>query len=90
MLRCCETIRAANCAATHVGQEATLCGWVDSYRDHGGVLFIDCAIVTAKPKSFSTQRAAPECRNWPADLRSEFVIQVDRQGRPAARRDHQP
>ena len=25
----------------HVGQEATLCGWVDTYRDHSGVLFID-------------------------------------------------
>ena len=25
----------------HVGTEATLCGWVDGYRDHGGGIFID-------------------------------------------------
>ena len=25
----------------HVGQQVTLCGWVDTYRDHSGVLFID-------------------------------------------------
>ena len=25
----------------HVGKSVTLCGWGDTYRVHGGVLFID-------------------------------------------------
>ena len=30
-----------NLNASHINQEVTLCGWVESRRDHGGVIFID-------------------------------------------------
>ncbi len=36
--------RTHHCAALrleHVDQDVTLCGWVNNYRDHGGVIFID-------------------------------------------------
>lgn len=33
--------RAGSLRASDDGSEVTLCGWVDSRRDHGGVVFLD-------------------------------------------------
>lgn len=63
--------------ASHIGQRATLAGWVHSRRDHGGVIFIDLRdregitqIVFNPEKNKETAEAAH-------DLRSEFVLQVE-------------
>jgi len=36
-----RTDRAGDLRATDIGRDVVLCGWVDSRRDHGGVLFLD-------------------------------------------------
>jgi aspartyl-tRNA synthetase len=62
--------------ATHVAQEVALAGWVDSRRDHGGVIFIDLrdreglTQVVFRPDEF------PEVAASAHTLRSEDVVQV--------------
>lgn len=64
-----------------VGQEVELCGWCNSYRDHGGLIFIDLRDrsgliqLVADPKSPAYEIAA--------SVRSEFVLRA--KGRVRAR-----
>ncbi|MGD0808053.1 MAG: aspartate--tRNA ligase, partial [Anaerolineales bacterium] len=71
-----KTIRCGEVRTEDVGKEVTLAGWVDRWRDHGGVIFLDVrdrwgvVQVTANPAlSAQAHKAASEARN-------EFVIQI--------------
>lgn len=73
------TYRSHHCGAlrkTDAGSRATLCGWVDSRRDHGGVVFIDLrdrngiTQVVFRPEEHAEAAAAAH------GLRSEDVLQV--------------
>jgi aspartyl-tRNA synthetase len=62
--------------AEHVGQEVTLCGWVDSYRDHGGGIFIDLRDRFGKTQIVFSPECGAENQELARTLRSEFVICV--------------
>ncbi len=69
--------------ATDEGREATLCGWVDSYRDHGGTIFLDLRDRYGKTQVVFGPEGGEELLGQARTLRSEDVVQVI--GRVAAR-----
>jgi aspartyl-tRNA synthetase len=62
--------------ATDVGQEVTLAGWVDSRRDHGGVIFIDLRDREGLTQVVFRPEESPEVAASAHTLRSEDVVQV--------------
>jgi aspartyl-tRNA synthetase len=67
----------------HVGSEATLCGWVDSYRDHGQGLFVDLRDRYGKTQVVFSPESGPRILELASKLRNEYVIRVT--GKVAAR-----
>jgi aspartyl-tRNA synthetase len=74
-----RTYAAGELRAEHVGERVTLAGWVNTRRDHGGLVFIDIRdgggivqLVVNPERSAAAAEAAH-------DLRNEFVIQAEGQ-----------
>lgn len=62
----------------HVGQTATLTGWVHSKRDLGGVIFIDVRDREGRTQAvFDPQEAPQELCDRAAALRSESVVEIE-------------
>ena len=68
--------------SSHIGSSVTLAGWVNRRRDHGGVTFLDLrdrfgiVQVVANPEMSQQAHAAA------ADVRAEWVVQVEGIVRP--------
>lgn len=60
--------------AEHVGRTVTLCGWVDTRRDLGGVIFIDLRDRYGKTQIVFAPQHDPQTYEAAKALRSEYVI----------------
>lgn len=61
---------------SHVGEKVVLAGWVDSYRDHGGVLFIDLRDRDGRTQIVFDPERGRATYDLAASLRREDVVEV--------------
>jgi aspartyl-tRNA synthetase len=67
----CGQLRAGN-----VGQEVTICGWVDTSRDHGGAIFMDLRDRYGKTQVVFDPEGGQALIDEARKLRSEDVLRV--------------
>ena len=60
----------------HLNKEVTLCGWVNSRRDHGGIIFIDLRDRYGLTQIVFDPEVDKKCHTEADKLRREDVIQV--------------
>ena len=62
--------------AAQAGQQVTLVGWVQNYRDHGGMVFIDLRDYTGVTQLKFNPETDPKAHGVARGLRNEYVIAV--------------
>jgi len=69
-----RTHRCGELRAQHQDQEVLLAGWVQNYRDHGGMVFIDLRDRDGLTQLKFNPDTDPEAHRIARGLRSEYVI----------------
>ena len=57
-----------------IGEEVTLCGWTNSYRDHGGVIFIDLRDKSGLVQLVCDPADSEEAHKIASNIRDEYVL----------------
>jgi aspartyl-tRNA synthetase len=67
---------AGELRAEHVGETATLAGWVARRRDHGGLIFIDLRDHTGVGQLVINPERSPDSARTAHEIRNEFVLRA--------------
>ncbi|ELP0365154.1 aspartate--tRNA ligase [Campylobacter upsaliensis] len=67
---------------TNIGEEVRLCGWVNSYRDHGGVIFIDLRDRSGLIQLVCDPNDSLKAHEIASSVRNEFVLIAHGKVRP--------
>ncbi len=62
--------------ADHVGRTLTLAGWVDTRRDHGGLVFVDLRDHTGLMQLVINPERSPDAGALAHEIRNEFVLRA--------------
>lgn len=66
----------ARLTSNDIDREVTLCGWVGTVRDLGGIIFVEMRDKSGKFQVVADPQINPEIHNVFQELKDEFVIQV--------------
>ncbi|ELR5023998.1 aspartate--tRNA ligase [Campylobacter upsaliensis] len=66
----------------NIGEEVRLCGWVNSYRDHGGVIFIDLRDRSGLIQLVCDPNDSLKAHEIASSVRNEFVLIAHGKVRP--------
>lgn len=66
----------------HIGKKVELCGWANSYRDHGGVIFIDLRDKSGLVQLVCDPQEYQEAHDTASTIRDEFVLRAIGKIRP--------
>ncbi|EMX3586891.1 aspartate--tRNA ligase [Campylobacter upsaliensis] len=66
----------------NIGEEVRLCGWVNSYRDHGGIIFIDLRDRSGLIQLVCDPNDSQKAHEIASSVRNEFVLIAHGKVRP--------
>ncbi len=69
-----RTLMCGELRSDHTGQEVTVCGWVHTRRDHGGVIFIDLRDRTGLVQVVFNPAASETAHGMAHGVRGEYVL----------------
>lgn len=72
-------MRSHNCGqlrSSHIGQQVTLCGWVDTVRDHSGAIFLDLRDRFGLTQAVAQRESGEATLEVAKKLRGEDVVKI--------------